>query len=129
MSRILEFSNSQNQLVSFIGTHSTSNCPGFTLNEFNSSTVTYCTENLEIGQWYHVAVSVCGITGRLYLDGSLISQNNNTVRPENAVRTANYIGGNSFGEMNLNAKLDELRIYSRCMSQIEIVNLINSVNA
>jgi hypothetical protein len=44
------------------------------------------------------------------------------------IRSTNYIGKNYFGYGNLNAKIDDLRIYNRCMSQNEIMNLMNYVN-
>ena len=126
-SKIFEVANIQNQLVSFFGTYSSNNCPGFAVNSVSSPT--YCTDTLQTGQWYHVAVTLCGTTGKLYLDGNIKSQNTNTERPVDVLRTINYIGkGNSPTDPNLNAKIDELRIYNRCMSQNEIMNLMKFSN-
>ena len=79
----------------------------------------------QLSNRYHVAYEVCGTTGKIYVDGQL-KASGTQLRPSNVNRTTNFIGGNSFNNYNLNAKLDELRIYNRCMSQNEIMNLINN---
>ena len=124
--RILEFSNSQIDVVSFQSSLDSTGCPGMTIGS-GSFLGTYFQEPLETGRWYHVAYVLCGTTGKIYVDGKLkaLSEQN---RPENLNRATNFIGGNNFGNENLNAKLDDLRLYNRCMSQNEIVNLMNYTN-
>ena len=124
--RILEFSNSQTDVVSLQASYSSNGSPGLVINVGSSTYFgTYYTPALLTGRWYHVAYEVCGDTGNIYVDGEL-KVSGTQVRPSNVIRTTNFIGGNNYGAANLNAKLDELRLYNRCMSQNEIMNLINN---
>ena len=127
--RVLEFSNSKTDVVSLQASYSSNGTPGMVLIVGSgTSTGTSFTSSLQTGRWYHVAYEVCGTTGKIYVDGQL-KVSGTQVRPSNVNRATNFIGGNNYGHANLNAKLDELRIYNRCMSQNEIMNLINYVNA
>ena len=126
--RILEFSNSKTDVVSLQSSYLSNGSPGMALSVGSgSSTNTFFTPALQTGRWYHVAFEVCGTTGKIYVDGQL-KVSGAQVRPSNVNRATNFIGGNNYGSANLNAKLDELRIYNRCMSQNEIMNLMNYVN-
>ena len=124
--RILEFSNSRTDVVSFQSSFASNGSPGMLIGPI-SFTETFFEESLETGRWYHVAFVLCGMTGKIYVDGQLKASSEQN-RPEDLNRDTNFIGGNSFGDANLNAKLDELRIYNRCMSEYEINNLMNFVN-
>ena len=123
---ILEFSNSKAYLVSFQSSIDSTGSPGMVIGSSDFS-VTFFEESLETGRWYHVAFVFCGSTGKIYVDGQLKASSEQN-RPDDLNRDTNFIGGNSFGDPNLNAKLDELRIYNRCMSEYEINNLMNFVN-
>jgi arabinan endo-1,5-alpha-L-arabinosidase len=123
---ILEFSNSRADVVSFQSSLASTGSPGMVIG-FSDFSETFFEESLETGRWYHVAFVLCGRTGKIYVDGQL-KASSQLDRPANLNRDTNFVGGNSFGDANLNAKLDELRIYNRCMSQNEINNLMNFVN-
>ena len=130
LARVLEFSNSKTDIVSIQASYSTSGFPGITINVGSGTpTNTYLlSPSLETGRWYHVVYGLCGTTAKIYVDGQLKVSGTQS-RPANVNRTTNFIGGNNYGYANLNARLDELRIYGRCMSQNEIMNLINFSNA
>ena len=127
--RVLEISNSQADVVTMHASWSSTGFPGISITiapgNFRD---TSSSPALQTGRWYHVVYGLCGATARIYVDGQL-KVTGGQLRPTNVNRTTNFIGGNSYGQANLNAKLDELRIYNRCMSQSEIMNLFNYVNA
>ena len=125
---ILEFSNYQTDVVGLHASYSNLGTPGMVLIVGSgTSTDTLFTSALQTGRWYHVAYEVCGTTGKVYVDGQL-KVSGTQVRPSNVNRTTNFIGGNNYAHANLNAKLDELRLYNRCMSKKEIMNLMSFSN-
>ncbi len=75
--------------------------------------------------WCHVAVTVDGTVGLLYLDGVPIATNNNlTVRPWQTLPTTNYIGHSQFGADPLfHGQMSSFRIFGRALSGAEIQNL------
>jgi len=127
-SRILEFSNLKSDVVALYSSWSNIGTPGWliTNGSSNSMNITF-SPTLQTNRWYHVAFRFCNTNAKIYVDGVLKVAGSQLV-PNNVTRTTNYIGGNSFGDGNLNAKIDDLRIYGRCMSQNEIMNLMNYVN-
>ena len=107
-------------------------CPGASFSGEQTNTELICTENLSTDHWYHIAITLCGRIGRIYVDGILKNESKNTARPENVVRYNNFIGRDNliqgWNERHLNGKLDEIRIYNRCLSQNEIMNLMQFVD-
>jgi hypothetical protein len=80
---------------------------------------------LSVGVWHHVAVTLNGNTGVLYLNG--VSQATNasmTLKPFNLGNTGNnYLGRSQWSDPYLNGQLDEFRIYSVAHSAPEIAAL------
>jgi DUF1680 family protein len=86
---------------------------------------------LPTGRWVHVAVTLRGNTGTLYVDGTAVGTNAAmTVRPSDlGVTTGNWIGRRQFPQRNvsyLNAALDEFQIYDRALSAEEIASFATS---
>ncbi len=82
---------------------------------------------LPIGGWHHVAITLNGATGTLYLDGVQAGQNTvMTLTPSSLGNTTlNYIGKSQFSaDPYLTGRVDEFRIYSRVLSATEIASLI-----
>jgi hypothetical protein len=126
LSRILEVSNSNNDFVAFYSALDDLACPGLTItNGLEKLTEHKCNKTLATGKWYHLAISICGSVSRLFVNGALDSKREQVLSIFDINGTRNYVGGNSFDGPNLNAKIDELRIYNRCLSQNEIMNLMN----
>ena len=80
------------------------------------------TSALSAGVWSHVAVTLNGSTGILYLNGTPVGTNSAmTLRPLSLGSTANnYLGKSQFSDPYLNGLLDEFRIYSVALSSAEI---------
>ena len=124
LTKIVEFSNNKSDLVSL---YASSSKIGLIIGKGAVSMDTSFSQSLQTSQWYFFSVTFCETRARFYLDGNLKYTATQLV-PNGIVRTTNYVGGNSFGNAKLNAKIDELRVYNRCLSQNEIMNLMNFEN-
>ncbi|MDQ8203518.1 family 43 glycosylhydrolase [Pelagicoccus sp. SDUM812003] len=71
-------------------------------------------EALPIGEWVHVAVTLQGSTGILYVNGEEVGRNEEmSITPQDlGVTTQNYIGKSQWPDPHLDGKVDDLRIYS-----------------
>ncbi len=77
---------------------------------------------LTAGVWHHVAVTLHGNTGVLYLNGVPVGTNSAmTLKPASLGSTANnYIGKSQWTDPYLNGVIDEFRIYDVALSSAEI---------
>ncbi|GAA5200545.1 hypothetical protein GCM10023322_78610 [Rugosimonospora acidiphila] len=80
------------------------------------------TSPLATNAWSHVAVTVTGNTGTLYINGNPVATNANmTLHPAALGNTnQNWIGRSQFGDPFLNATIDDFQIYSRGLSAAEV---------
>lgn len=83
---------------------------------------------LPTGVWKHVAVTLNGSTGILYVDGREVGRNTSlTLNPSSLGQTKNnYIGKSQYPDPHLNGLVDDFRIYSRALSAAEVLNLANT---
>lgn len=78
---------------------------------------------LPAGEWHHVAITLSGTTGTLYIDGVLAGTNSSMSNKPSALgaTSLNYIGKSQFStDPYLNAIVDEFRIYNRALSATEV---------
>lgn len=80
---------------------------------------------LPTNSWVHVAVTVDGSRGILFLDGKPVSTNNSvSIRPWQVLARTNYLGDSQFAtDPTFNGKLDSFRIFGRPLSAAEIRDL------
>jgi len=81
---------------------------------------------LSIGVWTHVAVSIAGSTGTLYLDGVAVATNAAmTLKPSSLGTTnLNSLGKSQFpADSNFNGAIDEFQIHGRALDAAEIAAL------
>ncbi|MFC5469583.1 LamG-like jellyroll fold domain-containing protein [Cohnella suwonensis] len=80
---------------------------------------------LTTGVWKHVAITLSGTTGKLYVDGVEAASNSSmTLKPSSLGNTnLNYIGKSQYADPNLNGVIDDFRIYNRALSASEIAAL------
>ena len=80
---------------------------------------------LPLNTWSHVAVTLSGTTGTLYLNGSPVATNPNmTLHPSSLGNTnQNYIGKSQWPDPLLNATVDDFDIYNRALSATEVAAL------
>ncbi len=80
---------------------------------------------LPTNAWCHVAVTLDGSTGLLYLNGNPVATNLNLkIRPWQLLATSNYVGRSQFTpDPTFNGRIDSFRIFGRALSPSEITNL------
>jgi hypothetical protein len=87
------------------------------------------TSALPTGVWKHVAVTLSGNVGTLYVDGVQVGQNTNmTLRPSSLGNTTNnWIGRSQYAaDPFLDGQVDEFRIYNRALSAAEVLGLFQN---
>jgi hypothetical protein len=80
---------------------------------------------LPTNSWVHVAVTLDGSAGILYLDGMPVATNTSlTIRPWQTTPHANYLGKSQFtADPLFNGRLASFRIFGRALSAAEIKNI------
>jgi fibronectin type 3 domain-containing protein len=83
------------------------------------------TSALAAGGWHHVAVTLNGATGTLYVDGVNVGSNSAmTLKPSNlGSTTQNWIGRSQYNDPYLNGRVDDFRIYNKALTASEIAAL------
>jgi hypothetical protein len=80
---------------------------------------------LPLNTWTHLAVTLTGTTGTLYINGNPVATNTNmTLHPSSLGNTnQNWIGRSQFSDPFLNATVDDFQIYGRALSAAEVGGL------
>ncbi len=79
------------------------------------------TSQMVIGEWTHLAVTLIGNTGTLYVNGAPATSGTITLDPANLAPVNNYLGKAQFTADPLFAGLiDDFRIYNRGLSAAEV---------
>jgi hypothetical protein len=82
--------------------------------------------SLSAGQWRHVAVTIDGDIGSLYLDGVLVGTNTSmTFDPADlGITTQNYLGDSQYeSDPSLFGRIDDFRIYNEALPAEQIAQL------
>jgi hypothetical protein len=79
--------------------------------------------------WTHLAVTLAGTTGTLYVDGVPAATNADmTLRPADlGVTGNNWIGRSQYADPFLNATVDDFQIYDRALGPAEVQRLASGV--
>lgn len=76
---------------------------------------------LATGGWHHIAITLSGDTGTLYIDGSVADTQTISIDPADLGLTShNFIGKSQYPDDYPTAKIDDFRIYSSALSGTEI---------
>lgn len=80
---------------------------------------------LSAGTWYHVAITLSGNTGTLYVNGAVAATNTSmTIHPAAlGTTTQNYLGKSQYSDPGFQGSIDDFRIYSRALSASEVLAL------
>ncbi|MEO7933317.1 MAG: LamG-like jellyroll fold domain-containing protein [Chthoniobacterales bacterium] len=106
---------------------------GITTNGWNGQQQINTAYTFQTGTWTHVAVTLSGTVGTVYVNGTSVGTNSTlTLNPSSlGITTQNYIGKSYLGsDPYLNGLVDEFQIYGRALSSSEISALATaSLNA
>ena len=86
------------------------------------------TAPLQTGGWHHVAVTLNGSTGTLYVDGVQVGTNTGmTLKPSNmGATTQNWIGRSQWStDPYLDGRVDDFRIYNSALTAQEVTAVMN----
>ncbi len=88
------------------------------------------TAALPSGAWTHVAVTLAGNTGTLYVNGAAVGSNTGiTLRPSSlGGTTQTWLGRSQYADPYLPGALDNMRLYSRALAASEISSLYSAGN-
>jgi arabinan endo-1,5-alpha-L-arabinosidase len=80
---------------------------------------------MPIGSWVHIAVTLDGAKGLLYLNGNPVATNNSlTIRPWQTLAKNNYVGKSQWpADPLFNGEISSFRIFGRALSGLEIRDL------
>lgn len=83
------------------------------------------TTALSIGVWAHVAVTLSGNTGKLFVNGILVASNTAmTINPDSLGVKYNYLGHSRFSaDPNFNGRLDDVRFLTSALSDAQVAAL------
>ena len=84
------------------------------------------TAALPINVWTHVAVTIAGDTGKLFINGAKVATNTGmTVNPSALGVKYNYIGHSRFpADPNFKGRLDDLRFLTSALTDAEVAALV-----
>ena len=87
----------------------------------NTSTRVYTTTSLSTNTWYHIACTYDGASLKIYVNGTL---NNSTAATLSIGYAGTFnIGGWSGNNYPINCKMSDVRVYSHCLSPMEVKEL------
>ncbi len=82
------------------------------------------TSALPTGVWRHVAVTLSGNTGRIYVNGSLVASSGAmSFNPSAFNPVTNYIGKSMYADPLFNGRIDGFHIYNYALSAAQIASL------
>ncbi|MES2570878.1 MAG: LamG-like jellyroll fold domain-containing protein, partial [Verrucomicrobiota bacterium] len=71
--------------------------------------------------WTHVAVTISGNTGKLFVNGALANTNTGmTINPAEIGTRFNYLGKSQFADPLLNGRLDEVRFLATALTDAQV---------
>ncbi|WP_206715161.1 RICIN domain-containing protein [Cellulosimicrobium arenosum] len=89
-------------------------------------TLSYNGQNLSLGQWNHVAITVAGTSGTMYLNGQAVATGQITTSPSELGDTTNrnYLGKSQYGsDPAFDGAIDDFALYGRALSAEEVATL------
>ncbi|MBN1517376.1 thioredoxin family protein [Candidatus Sumerlaeota bacterium] len=81
---------------------------------------------LTVGEWTHIAVTLEGDTGTLYVNGAIADSKPITLDPSTIYPVHNYIGKSQWGDPLFNGRIDDFRVYNYALSASEVAALSQS---
>jgi len=132
-SRIFDFGSSTSANMFLVAKNPATNVARFAITTSGSGGEQHIDANAAIptGVWTHVAVTLSGTTGTLYINGTAAGTNASmSLTPASLGSTTNnYIGKSQYADPYLNGQVDDFRIVNRALTSSEIGSLVTSPSA
>ncbi|MEZ4959932.1 MAG: DNRLRE domain-containing protein, partial [Saprospiraceae bacterium] len=124
--RIFDFGDNTTRYM-YLTPSSSSNTMRFAITTSSSGGEQYIqTTALTTGQWTHVAITLNGNTGTIYVNGVAASTGTISIDPSSITPTLNYIGRSQWSaDPYFDGKIDDFRIYGSALSASQISSLAN----
>ncbi|NLY43445.1 MAG: DUF5011 domain-containing protein, partial [Clostridiaceae bacterium] len=120
--RVFDFGTGTN--INMFFTVSAGSNPRFaiTINGSANEQIINAPSPMPTNKWTHIAVTLSGNTGKLYINGVQVASNNNmTLKPSSMGNTTqNYIGRSQYPDPYFNGLIGDFRIYNRALSDDDI---------
>jgi endoglucanase len=122
--RIFDFGTGTNNYMFLCANPNNANALRFAINTGSGEQQINGTA-LTLGTWTHVAVTMVGGVGTLYINGLAVGTNPGmTLNPSSlGATTNNYIGKSQFNDPSFNGKVDDFRIYASGLSGGQVASL------
>ncbi|KAH7308512.1 glycosylase [Stachybotrys elegans] len=129
-SRLFDFGHDTSRNMFLTPRSGATNAPRFAITTGGSGREQVINGNatLPVGEWVHLAVTLTGGTGTLYVNGGVAGVNENmTLGPADLGNPGNrWIGRSQYGDAYLNATIDEFHVFDRALDADEIQSLQTS---
>jgi hypothetical protein len=124
--RIFDFGNDMSSYM-FLTPSSADNTLRFAITTSgNANEQMLDTAPLPIGQWTHLALTLSGNTGVLYVDGAPRVAGIIPLNPSDINSTFNYIGKSQWPDPFFSGMIDDFRIYNYALDQSQIASLYHN---
>ena len=85
------------------------------------------TAALPLNTWTHVAVTISGNTGKLFINGALVATNTSMTHNPSSVGTEfNYLGKSQFGDPSFNGTLDDVTFLPYALADAKITTMMTN---
>ncbi|HTI98321.1 MAG TPA: FG-GAP-like repeat-containing protein, partial [Dongiaceae bacterium] len=120
-SRVIDFANGPNNYNVYLAfSGGTSGLPYMGVFALNGSPVLAATSQLPLNQWVHLAATLSGTNGTIYLNGTVIASGPQNVAAA-VLRTNDYFGRSNYApDGYANAIFDEIRIWNVARSAADL---------
>lgn len=101
-------------------------------NTNQSNATVYSNSPLALNSWHHIVMTFDGSNLKLYIDNNLVANTSTTIVMNNVGTSGFSLGVSNQANgwwYDTDAKIDDIGIWNRALTQQEITNLYNSVNS